>query len=193
MDIRQAVFHIGVVLALTGPITDDQLKALKSETAALWNRYNVEIAWFDPNADCASDDQAFASPVDRMVWLVTESRQPSDASLGSVRFRAGIPGDTIRLRYAPLSQIVLDATIGTWMIRSLPPPMRDRFVGQALGRVVAHELGHMLLGLPAHDRSGLMRASFFPSDLIGWDREPLRLSKLYVHRLDERLTRLVNP
>ncbi len=193
MDATRIAFHVGIVLALTGPITDDQLKALKSETAALWHRYNVDIVWFDPNADFASDELVYTSPVDRMIWLATDSRPPSDASLGSVRFRNGAPGDTIRLRYMALSQMVLNAKIGSWPIRALPPPLRDRVVGQALGRVVAHELGHVLLGLPTHDRSGLMRPTFVPEDLVGWDREALRLSKNFVHRLDERLSRQVTP
>lgn len=193
MDLMRAAFHVGIVLALTGPVNDDQINALKAEAAAIWRPYGVDIAWFNPNGDCASDEQGFAPLVDWMVWLVDDSTQTDDSVLGSVRFQAGAPGDTIRLRYRPLSQMVLDGRIAGWSIRAMPAPLRDHYLGQAVGRVVAHELGHMLLAFPAHHQSGLMRSNFVPSDLIGWDREALRLSKEDVRRLDTHLLRRFNP
>jgi len=37
--------------------------------------------------------------------------------------------------------------------------------GQLLGRVIAHEIGHLLLGTSMHAESGLMRAHWFSSEL----------------------------
>ena len=133
-----------------------------------------------------------ATPVDWMLQLVTDPARSSQPILGNVQFREGVPDDTIHVLYAPLSQMVLDATIGSWAIGAMPPPMRDRLVGQALGRVVAHELGHVLLALPVHDRSGLMRPVFVASDLVG-SRDQFRLSPTNRRRLDKRLSRLANP
>ena len=36
-----------------------------------------------------------------------------------------------------------------------------------LGRAIAHELGHLLLATNAHSPSGLMRARWTPSDILG--------------------------
>jgi hypothetical protein len=38
-------------------------------------------------------------------------------------------------------------------------------VGVVLGRIVAHELGHLLLGKNEHSRAGVMRAVFLPRDV----------------------------
>lgn len=39
-------------------------------------------------------------------------------------------------------------------------------VGQVLGHVVAHEVGHLLLPFGTHSSSGLMRGNWTPADLI---------------------------
>ncbi len=193
MDSAHVLFRVAIVLGLSGSINVDQLKALRAEASGIWKPYGIELSWFEPNADCGSHQPGDAMPVDWIVQLAADPPEPSNAVLGSVWFREGVPDHTIHLLYAPLSRLVLDAMIGSWPIGSLPAPVRDRLVGQALGRVVAHELGHVLLALPAHDRSGLMRPSFVQSDLIAGNRDRLRLSKTGVRRLEQRLSRIATP
>jgi len=45
-------------------------------------------------------------------------------------------------------------------------PGDDRMLGRALGRVVAHELHHIIDHTRAHERTGLLRKSLSPRDLI---------------------------
>ena len=45
-------------------------------------------------------------------------------------------------------------------------PGDDRMLGRALGRVVAHELHHIIDHTRAHERTGLLRKSLSPQDLI---------------------------
>jgi hypothetical protein len=59
-------------------------------------------------------------------------------------------------------------------------------VGRALGRVLAHEVGHVLLGAFRHGRTGLMRASFIPSELVDYRRRSYTLSSAEVARLTQR-------
>lgn len=68
-----------------------------------------------------------------------------------------------------------------------PPRLGSHDMGRALGRVLAHELGHLALGLPGHDSSGLMRASFRQGDLMGKRREGLGIAEEDVERLRSRL------
>jgi hypothetical protein len=193
MEPVHAAIHVGIILALSGSITDGQIRALETEAAAVWRPYGVDVAWFNANADCNADDRMSGTPVDRMLRLVADAGETSNGALGAVRFEKGIPDDTIHLLYAPLTRIVLESSIGSWSIGLLAPSLRDRMVGQAFGRVVAHELGHILLGLPSHDKSGLMRSRFDSVDLVGWDSDRLKLSKPDAHRLAERLRVLASP
>jgi hypothetical protein len=71
--------------------------------------------------------------------------------------------------------------------------MHDQAVARALGRVLAHEVGHVLLGLPSyHDHEGLMRASFRSNDLRAFDDKPFRLSDQSLARLRSRIAALLD-
>jgi hypothetical protein len=63
----------------------------------------------------------------------------------------------------------------------------DHDLGRGLGRVLAHEIGHVLLGAPYHDEVGLMRAVFRPDELGELDRAPFRLTCSGVARLRGRI------
>ena len=43
---------------------------------------------------------------------------------------------------------------------------RDFYYGRALGRVIAHELYHILMGTTAHTRDGVSRSCFSTADLV---------------------------
>ena len=61
----------------------------------------------------------------------------------------------------------------------------DYLMGRALGRVVAHELVHILAKSGAHAREGVAQPAFSGKDLIG---PPLRLSHNDIDRLRRGLT-----
>lgn len=59
-------------------------------------------------------------------------------------------------------------------------------LGRALGRILAHEIGHLLLGTSRHQRRGLMRATFSAGDLVDPQPRTYDLSSEEVERLRER-------
>jgi hypothetical protein len=63
----------------------------------------------------------------------------------------------------------------------------ERELARALGRVLAHEIGHVLLAVPNHDGAGLMRAAFRPNELAATEGAPFRLSCDGVGRLKSRI------
>lgn len=191
MDMARAFLHLGVVLATAGPINPAQTQALKKETARIWRAYGVDVTWIDGGSDCNSDEQTWMLPVDRLLRVVADVGEEQGSTLGSVRFVEGIPGETIHLAYPPLSRLVLTTTIGMLRVNALSRPLQDRLVGQALGRVLAHELGHVLLALRSHEVAGLMRPSFTPFELVAPEWPTLRLSKRLASRL--RAMESVNP
>lgn len=69
-----------------------------------------------------------------------------------------------------------------------PPVLHDRAVATALGRVLAHEIGHVLLGAPAyHDRKGLMRATFRSDEFVPPERSRFMLTDRSIGRLRTRI------
>jgi hypothetical protein len=61
--------------------------------------------------------------------------------------------------------------------------LQQHLSAQALGRVVAHELGHFLLGTNTHTPEGLMRVHYRPEDLVDSSDRRFRLTPEDVARL----------
>jgi len=84
---------------------------------------------------------------------------------------------------------VARAVAGSWG-RKDPPPVDADALGTALGRVLAHELGHLFLRLNGHRENGLMKASFSHRALVGKSDRAFRLSEEDLERVRAAITRL---
>ena len=154
------------------------------EATAIWHDYNVDLDW-------RGDDDAemcVTASVDR-----TRRRAEPDKAmiLGStvVPDRPNGPVAPIRIGFDAIDDLAEPPATSN-------PILHDYSVGTAIGRVLAHEVGHILLGAPAyHDGDGLMRRNFLSNDFLPWDRSRYRLSPGSVARLYDRLSRrsIVHP
>jgi hypothetical protein len=84
---------------------------------------------------------------------------------------------------------VARAVEGNWD-RKDPPAVDESALGTALGRVLAHELGHLFLRLNGHRDHGLMKPSFSHRSLVGKSHRPFRLSAQDLERVRGAITRL---
>jgi hypothetical protein len=84
---------------------------------------------------------------------------------------------------------VARAVGGDWD-RDEPPAVDERVLSPALGRVLAHELGHLFLRLDGHRKNGLMRASFSHRALAGRSDRSFRLSGDDVERVRSAILHL---
>ena len=190
-----AVFvHVGVTLVPPVPRSRRQLNAMMQEVEAVWRPYGVALLWLTP---CA---RASTSPPDvrLQVEFVGHARQkyptrhpgPGVARLGAIGFlEGGVPDDIVKLSADEITAVMVPTLYGNGM-ESQPQATIDDLVGRALGRVLAHELGHYLLALPTHTQDGLMRASFRGHDLAHRDRQAFRLDAFAFVRLQARLTEI---
>jgi hypothetical protein len=161
-------------------ISSHTIKRLTTtEATAIWREYGVELQWNDGGAEPAL---CLAAVVERYHQSVKLDRAPV---LGRTTIGREPPAhEPIRI-----SLDALDAVLDQQSAEHLP--LRDREVATALGRVLAHEVGHVLLGSPGyHDREGLMRAMIPTDDLVRMDRSRLRLMNRSVVRLRARIASL---
>jgi hypothetical protein len=175
------VLTVRVHLQCDSSITSGTIEKLAAEeAAAIWSVYGVELQW------TTRDGRRPAMALDAIVER--ENADP-DAPL--------VLGHT-RITPAPAAQgpihVSFDAV--SRLLRrergagSLP---QEREIAIALGRVLAHELGHVLLGLPAyHDPAGLMRTTFRAADLIWGRPSSFRLTERSIDRLRVRIAAITS-
>jgi len=149
-----------------------------AEASAIWRSYGVDLEW-DHRAAAAL---CLAALVDRTGV--------ADVKQGTILGTAFVPEDAAR-GVAPI-RIGFDAVDAlAEPSASLNAMLHEYAVGTAIGRVLAHEIGHVLLGQPSyHDASGLMRRNFSSTDFSRSDRWRFQLEERSVERLHERLSSL---
>jgi hypothetical protein len=153
----------------------------RQEASDIWHDYGVELEWDDRVPDAALHlDVIVAS-------ARTEHPLASSFSiLGRTELdRTGTVIGPIRINYEAIEELLRYRSTNGAVV------LRERELGRALGRVLAHEIGHVLLGLPSyHDAKGLMRAALPVDDLVQLERQGVQLAEASVNRLHERVSGL---
>jgi len=167
---------VRVSVVFDGPVASRALEdiALK-EATVIWAAYGVDVNE-SHGRNCES--------IDAVRLSVTFGNGPdrgTAAVLGSIRFLDGVPEPAIVL-YPHVVAALLSATPGHPIVNS-EGALRDLILGRALGRALAHEIGHFLLRSQRHSTVGLMRAFQPTEDLMDPNRHRFGLSADDVRRL----------
>jgi hypothetical protein len=144
------------------------VRAVKHETSHIWSSLDVTILWVD-----SADDAAAAADVDLKVML-EESAEPGRAwaaHRGFVLAAVHQPDTScgpglVRLWVTRVRRHVASIRLLGFPLASLPVSLNELVLTRALGRALAHEIGHYLLGTGRHTSYGLMRAQFTPQELL---------------------------
>lgn len=172
---------VQINLAFDPSITSMPIKvAVREEAAAIWRAYGVELLFTDEGTPAALS-------IDVMVENGPRRRKRDDVPevLGRTEVApAPAPPAPVRISFDAI-EALLERQHGVTQL------LHDYMVSVALGRVMAHEIGHILLGTPAyHDADGLMRTTFFPDDLARPERSRFRLTDRSIARLKARVALL---
>jgi hypothetical protein len=177
--------HLQVDRSITSRVV---LTDLKDETESLWRPYGVRLEWTDVRADeTATQGLSLEAILEPRI-----GQEPNEPVWTPVLGRAFV--NLVATSRRPI-RVSFDATEGVLALRttsraSLVRIVNDHELARALGRVLAHEIGHVLLGAPNHDEAGLMRVGFRPDELAAPDRAPFRLTCIGVGRLRTRVRML---
>jgi hypothetical protein len=161
------------------------VNAAVREAADIWSPYRVAIDQIGP---CGS------APEEAVVLTVLTARSPAgevampQGALGAVDFgQDGTPDPIVTVFVDQLMVFVEHVRVGHTSEDRWPSVLRERIVGRALGRVIAHELGHYLLGSRDHASTGLMRAVQRTDELFDGPRGGFTLSPSEVRRLKSQV------
>lgn len=135
------------------------------EVEHVWAPYGVTFCWAEGPRGCEGIEARVRVLVadDLPVSAVAETaRRPV---VGRITFHGDAPGSEIVLSLSAARHLVVHATLGGRPISEWPSAIAEHFVPRVMGRALAHEIGHYVLGTRDHASRGLMSASFRPDDV----------------------------
>jgi hypothetical protein len=153
----------------------------QKEASEIWRDYGVEISWNNGVEPALHFD----------VVIAGSRTEHEPLHFFSILGRTELNGTgevtgPIRVNFEAIAGLLENRYSNSVVVR-------ERELGRALGRVLAHEVGHALLGVPSfHDATGLMRAAIPVEDLVSPDRRFLQLEEASVNRLRGRLPCLLD-
>jgi hypothetical protein len=179
-------FQVDIRLRIDPSIASRRIvEGLKTETETLWAPYGVRLRWADASTS-ATGGVSLEASVERRFERRRRAEWPP--VLGRVVVGSDAPAwRPIRLSTEATESVLALRTTGPSTTKGI---VSDRELARALGRVLAHEIGHVLLGPPYHDRAGLMRANFDVNELAEPNDRPFRLTCTRADHLGSRLSAL---
>jgi hypothetical protein len=175
-----------VVVHMEGRAASDPKLAAEAAAFArdIW-RPHVDVAF------SRAGDIRRTIEVDQLELVITDEilpRQPDEASgLGWIQFVNNQPSQRITVSMAAAEQLMASSSWSGTPLTTLPPSVRRQFVVRALGRTIAHEMGHYLMRSKEHGRRGLMRDHFTADEIMAMQYLKDRLEGDDLKRLSGRL------
>jgi len=141
-----------ISISSTADVSPTLVDRAIDEATAIWRSAGVSLV----RQRSASEPAA----IDVVIGPDRGAAQTGNAPLGWIEFDDGQPQRRLYLSYANAIAL-LDSSGGiTGAASRMPVLQRETYLGRAMGRALAHELGHYLLAMKTHTSSGLMKANF---------------------------------
>lgn len=145
---------VAIELLASPDVSDSIINGLCDETAAIWQTAGVTFNWYRSGRYHSAGSERLEVTIDDRRYGASEWQE----ALGWITFTPAGPDTWIHLSLTSTEDLIRRTTIANTTIAA-----HDTMVGRALGRALAHELGHYFLRSKAHAPRGLMRATR-PSD-----------------------------
>jgi hypothetical protein len=152
---------VPIAVVVPRDVTDSLVHRICAEASAIWESAGIVFAWHRVGSEAEAGDW----PLDVTIDDRRASVEPRCA-LGWITFTANRPDRSIHLSRACADDLV-HTTPG---LNDTTIALHEILIGRALGRALAHELGHYLLQSKAHTSRGLMRRIWSSDDSFAFSR-----------------------
>jgi hypothetical protein len=154
--------RIGLHVSSENPISAPVLAAFERETAFLLDIHPLEIHWH------GTENPINQETFDRLIMIrltgpcSPHARAPKRPARGPLGITHVSDGHILPFVEADCGRILLAAS----RLRIRPFRLCPQSLGRALGRIIAHEIGHVLSESEEHDQHGLSKPSLTPAELF---------------------------
>jgi hypothetical protein len=165
-----------------------------AETDAIWRPSGVSFLW----RRVAREAVAFARAGEIGPYVPNTLRLNIGGGTG--QFRDGrmplgwivfddvtTPQQEIYLSYTNAQAVMEESRGVVGLIAQMPIAQRETLLARAMGRALAHELGHYLLASKEHTQRGLMKAILTATELFNTDHTGLRVDPVQARAIAARL------
>ncbi|HZR26838.1 MAG TPA: hypothetical protein VFA59_24805 [Vicinamibacterales bacterium] len=118
------------------------------------------------------------------------SARDSVEPLGWILFESNRPQPNIYVSLANATELLQNSRGVVGHSSGMPIVEREAYLSRAMGRALAHEIGHYLLASRDHSRSGLMKATRTAAEFFAIDRVRFELSTTERAIVEERMSGL---
>ena len=183
-----------VTVAASPDVPDPVISMMLAEADAIWRRAGCGFVWERGPID--------PPPTSARPWsslrVVIGDRQRTTADgtlpLGWIVFDdVSTPEQEVYVSYASARRFLDEAAGVVGRTNQMPVLQRQMLMARAMGRVLAHELGHYLLASKAHTARGIMKATQTATELFSNDRSLFTLEPSQAIRVAARLAMLQPP
>jgi hypothetical protein len=170
-----------VTVTTAADLSPSLLKALLTEADAIWRPSGITLLWQAAARIATPAEQRELGPfVPNSLHVVIGENHGSGKNgrvpLGWIVFDdVTVPEQEIYVSYANARQMMEEARSVVGIIDQMPIMQRETLLARAMGRALAHELGHYLLASKVHTERGLMKANMTAVELFMPDSGALRL------------------
>jgi hypothetical protein len=183
---------VGVVAASDVPAR--LVAAIAAETDAVWRGTGIRFFWQYQPASVSTSPSGMPSPYRTPMLRVQigHERRPG----GKYRLPLGwivfddpkTPEQEIYVSYESALTLLDNSGGVVGPTKSMPQLQRETMLARAMGRALAHEIGHYLLASKVHTAKGLMMAVHTAAELFGVERVDFKLAPIEQQRMIARFT-----
>jgi hypothetical protein len=171
VEATSGALHLVVIDAAHVP--SESLTAAAHEVQTIWAAAGLRITWTPVDIGNPSGPDRRLVPV--VIRQAVALARPPASDQARRRGRqplaflgldpGGCPASAIQVSLGEVTSLVMSAEYAGHKVRTLPDYIKGQILGRALGRVIAHEVGHWWFGRD-HTRNGLMKPLFTGEDLV---------------------------
>ena len=189
-----AIPPLVVSVMTSGDLSPALIARVFKEADALWRPSGISFLWRRITREVVPFERAGETgpyvPDTLRLNIGSASGQPRDGRvpLGWIVFDdVTTPQQEIYISYANAVAVMAESRGVVGVIAEMPIVQRETLLARAMGRALAHELGHYLLASKVHTPRGLMKAILSAPELFLSDARNLRVDPAQGRAIAARL------